>query len=237
MQSHYGCDLGAGALTRELSQRLSSSAICAHYSRIVIDCNRQLDDESLFLPRADGAAVAANRSLTANDRQNRIDSIYVPFHVEVESRLAAMAEQHRSLLYVAIHSFTPQLAGVARPWDAGVMWDIDDRVALGVADALDAGGALHIGRNEPYSGQAVQDFSVDFHAERQGFANISIEVRQDHLLTSEGIAFWADCLAEALQPYVASPPARLVGFETHEFMTEPSTFVAMANRWGVQRAS
>ncbi|MEM6818007.1 MAG: N-formylglutamate amidohydrolase [Pseudomonadota bacterium] len=240
MRTHYGSDLGSRALTMALAERLTTPAICAHYSRIVIDCNRRLDDPTLFLPSADGVSVAANHSITASDRELRVRGIYAPLHALVESQLETLAQRTHDLLYVAVHSFTPQLGDDPRPWDAGVMWDVDDRVALGAADILRRENGLHIGLNEPYSGRAIQDFSVDFHAERQGFANISIEIRQDHLSDASGVERWADRLAGALEPFIDSPPSRLATATeggAPRFATNAVEFLETAGTWGVQRAS
>ncbi|MEL7312148.1 MAG: N-formylglutamate amidohydrolase [Pseudomonadota bacterium] len=240
MSTHYGSDLGSRALTIALAERLAAPALCAHYSRIVIDCNRRLDDPTLFLPEADGLAVTANHALSTRDRHHRVHEIYAPWHAAVESALQAQCAISTDLLYVAVHSFTPVLNGRQRPWDAGLMWDVDDRVATEVGRHLKKNSGLTIGMNEPYSGKAIQDFSIDFHAERQGFSNISIEVRQDHLATDAGVQAWADRLAAALRPFVQSPPARLATATESApptFATDPGDFLETAGQWGVQRAS
>ncbi|MEL6366640.1 MAG: N-formylglutamate amidohydrolase [Pseudomonadota bacterium] len=239
MRTHYGSDLGSRALTVALAERLATPAVCAHYSRVVIDCNRRLDDPTLFLPIADGVSVTANHGVTAADRDLRVRGIYAPLHTLVESQLETMAQRETDVLYVAVHSFTPQLGEHTRPWDAGVMWDVDDRVALAAADTLRRENGIHVGLNEPYSGRAIQDFSVDFHAERQGFANISIEIRQDHLANASGVQRWADRLARALEPFVDSPPPRLSAATegAPRFATNTVDFLETAGTWGVQRAS
>ncbi|MEO0364243.1 MAG: N-formylglutamate amidohydrolase [Pseudomonadota bacterium] len=240
LSTHYGSDLGSRALTLALAERLNAPALCARYSRIVIDCNRRLDDPTLFLPEADGLVVAANHSVAVQDRHDRVHGIYAPWHATVERILEQRHEAVSNLLYVAVHSFTPTLNGHLRPWDAGLMWDLDDRVALGVGKSLQAESGLTVGMNEPYSGKAIQDFSIDFHAERQGFSNISIEVRQDHLATANGVEAWADRLAKALRPFVSAAPLRLAAAtdgQSPSFATEAAQFLDAAGKWGVQRAS
>ena len=35
---------------------------------------------------------------------------------------------------VSIHSFTPEMKGVKRPWEIGILWDRDDRFAKPLLD-------------------------------------------------------------------------------------------------------
>ena len=58
---------------------------------------------------------------------------------------------------VAIHSFTPRLRGrPPRPWQIGMLWHHDGRIALPLIARL-RGEGLCVGDNEPYSGQLEGD--------------------------------------------------------------------------------
>ncbi|MEN7342797.1 MAG: N-formylglutamate amidohydrolase [Pseudomonadota bacterium] len=200
METHFGSDIGAGALLQRLSELLDVPAIAANYSRIVIDCNRRLSDPTLILSHAEDEVVGANDALADEDVGARIEAIYAPFHATVEAALDAIRARGQLPVYIALHSFTPLFAGEQRPWDIGIMWDQDGRVAQPLMAALAAAGDITVGDNLPYSGREVQDFSVDFHAERKGYPCVAIEVRQDHLSTPEGIEHWSQRLAKALAP-------------------------------------
>lgn len=202
MRTHYGCDIGTDALTRQLAEALEARAVVAKYSRIVIDCNRRLDDPTLLLADTELGPVPANMNLTEAEREARISEIFVPFHAAVAREIHSFTQAGVSPVYVAIHSFTPRLTGSPRPWDMGVMWDADPRLAQRLHEALHTEPGLLIGDNEPYSGKYAADFSVDFHAERQGLANVAIEIRQDHLQSDEGVSTWAVRLAGALDELV-----------------------------------
>ncbi len=234
MATHYACDIGSLGLVTGLANRLNARAVVANYSRIVIDCNRRLEDPTLLLPVADGEPVAANTGLTRAEFDSRVESIYAPFHAEVERQMRSLTSSVASPVYIAIHSFTPLHTGTHRPWDMGVMWDVDDRLALRLCDSVSAEASLKVGANEPYSGKNVADFSVDYHAERNGFANVAIEVRQDHLLTDDGIALWIDRLADALAPLVTAPDLtqpRQVTEPLPEFVQESVRFSKAAKEW------
>lgn len=201
---HLGSDIGAGQLTRSLAERQGATAVLQQYSRLVIDCNRQLLDPGAFLEFGDGVVIPGNRNLDAAQRQARADEIYWPYHQaidrEVERLTAAVAKP--SLL--AIHSFTPVLNGVFRPWQIGILWDSDDRVAIPLIQKLRELG-LTVGDNEPYSGKALQDFTIDNHAEPPELPHVGIEIRQDLIDHDAGIK----AMADVFHPVIESIQAQL----------------------------
>ena len=104
---------------------------------------------------------------------------------------------------ISLHSFTPHQHGLARPWDVGVLWDTDARLALPLMARLRSGGDIRVGDNEPYSGRHPADFTVDHHAESLGLACAGVEIRQDLVANSQGRAAWANRLERALEPVLA----------------------------------
>ena len=77
--------------------------------------------------------------------------------------------------------------GESRPWEIGILWDKDMSLRdIFLRDFRGAG--FHVGDNEPYSGKAPADFTVDHHAEEQELPHIGIEIRQDLIQDAAGIA-------------------------------------------------
>ena len=68
---HLAWDIGAGALTEALAERLQATAVLQQYSRMVVDCNRQLLDPGAFLEFGDGVIINGNRNLRYEDKQAR----------------------------------------------------------------------------------------------------------------------------------------------------------------------
>ena len=66
--------------------------------------------------------------------------------------------------------------------------------------ALRIQGRGLIGDNEPYSGRLPADYTLHRHGAARGLPHVSVEVRQDGLLTPAGVLQWADGLASALRP-------------------------------------
>lgn len=197
LAQHIAVDIGAADLTRALAVRLQVPAVLSAYSRLVVDCNRHLDDPSAFAEASDGVLVPGNRNLSAVQRKARADALYWPYHAAIGRALGRLGPQPG---IVAIHSFTPQIGGFERPWHVGVLWDVDDRLAAPLLAALRSEPALCVGDNEPYSGRHPSGYTIGAHAGDRGLLHVSIEVRQDLLGTSGGIQGWAALLASVLRP-------------------------------------
>ena len=68
---HLAIDIGAGKLTESLAKSLGVTAVIAQYSRLVVDCNRQLMDPGAFLEYGDGILVPGNRNLSQKEKDLR----------------------------------------------------------------------------------------------------------------------------------------------------------------------
>jgi predicted N-formylglutamate amidohydrolase len=200
---HIAWDIGAGGLARSLGDRLDATVVLAGYSRLVIDCNRRLDDPSCFAMLADGDRVTGNEGLTEADKQARAVACHEPYHQAISIRLQEFRRRGIVPALIAIHSFTPHFAGRSRPWHVGVLWDQDGRIALPLLDRLRSEPGLVVGDNEPYSGRHSADYSIERHAESAGLAHVCIEIRQDELTNAAGIARWSEILYRALHDILA----------------------------------
>ena len=195
---HIAWDIGAAELTRGLATALDAPAVLCPWSRLVVDCNRRPADPSAFPEVSDRTVVPGNVSMTAEDREWRIRAIHTPYHAAIDAALDAMIGRGVTPAFVAVHSFTPLLGEIARPWHVGVLWDRDERLPRPVLAALRAVEGLHVGDNEPYSGRHPTDYTLHAHAAVRGLPCLGFEVRQDLLGTPAGIAYWTQTLSTAL---------------------------------------
>ena len=201
---HLAVDIGAGPLTERLAASLGVTAVLAQYSRLVMDCNRQLMDPGAFLQFGDGILVPGNRNLHQADKDLRAKTLYWPYHDAVDQQIKRLSKLGPPPAFIAIHSFSPVMNGEARPWEMGVLWDTDTRLRDIFLDDLSAAGFI-VGDNEPYSGKAPQDFSIDHHAEAVGLPHLGLEVRQDLIDDEAGV----DRIASVLHGIIESIPKRL----------------------------
>lgn len=202
---HIAWDIGAAELTRALAHRLAAPAVLAGYSRLVIDCNRRLEDPTCFAAVSDGQRVPGNEDLDDAERRRRAAACYEPYHKAIAAHLHAEQRRGRVPALIAVHSFTPVYGRQARPWNVGILWDKDPRLAVPLLERLRAEPGLVVGDNEPYSGRHPADYTIDRHAESAGLPHVCIEVRQDELLTPAGVARWAEVLGRTLADVLARP--------------------------------
>ncbi len=194
MARHIAWDPGAAGVTLALAGMLDAPAILSDFSRLVIDPNRGEDDPTLIMQLYDGTIIPANRHVDAAERERRLDAFYRPYHEAIER----LASRRDDTVYVAIHSYTPQLRGrEPRPWHIGILYGRDDRLARPLIRRLEAEPDLCVGENEPYGGHLDGD-SVDRHAITPGRPNVLIEIRNDLIETDRQQHDWATRLAPIL---------------------------------------
>ncbi len=205
MRRHIAWDIGAAEVARGLAQRFDAPLRATGYSRLVIDCNRALDDPSSIPEVSDGVAVPGNRGLGPAEVERRREALFRPYHRAIAAALARFRERGQVPGLVSIHSFTPVFDGVERPWHVGILWDQDPRVAVPLIEALGRQAGLVVGDNQPYSAREPRGYTVTAHAQSQGYPHVAIEIRQDLIDTHHGAAEWTARLAQALAPILADP--------------------------------
>jgi len=206
LSAHIAVDIGAAAVTRLLAERLGASAILARWSRLVIDLNRDPEDFTSIREISDGVLVPGNRDLTPAERARRRTEIFDPYHQAVAAWIRARAAGGQAPAIVSLHSFTPELGGVARGWHAGVLTNRDrrlGRLALETLAGLDP--TLVLGDNKPYSGLSDYGYSIETHALPAGLPNLLLEIRQDLITDADGQRRWAGLVEKVLARALAAP--------------------------------
>lgn len=206
---HIAYDIGAASATEALAAALGAPALLTTYSRLLIDPNRGAEDPTLVMRISDGAVVPGNARIDAAEIDARRRRYWQPYHDAIEARLAAMMGTGVVPAVVSMHSFTPAMKGVARPWHIGLLWDNDPRLSQPLLEALAREADLQppgekIGDNEPYDGALPGDI-IDMHATRHGLANVLIEVRQDLMADETTARAWGERLARLLGPILRRP--------------------------------
>ena len=202
---HIGWDIGAGAVTRDLARLLDAPAILTGYSRLVIDCNRDLEDPTSIPAVSDGIAVPGNRDLDAAQRARRVETLFRPYHAAIERTVDGFIGRGVHPAVFSIHSFTPSMNGIARPWHIGVLWNRDPRIPVPLMAALRREHGLVVGDNEPYSAREPAGYTVRTHAENRGLPHMAVEIRQDLIADAAGTREWGERLARVLTPILEDP--------------------------------
>lgn len=209
MERHIAYDLGAEALAQQLSVALDAPLVVQRYSRLVIDCNRPLSAPDAIPETSDGTCVPGNRGLTAEQRRQRYDEIHAPFHEAVARIIDQRLVAGRKTALVAIHSFTPRLAGgTPRACHLGVLYNRDARLADAIiAAALQLTGSARVVRNAPYAVDDASDYTIPVHGEGRGIPHALLEVRNDLIQDDEGLRDWTDRLDRLLTEALAKVKA------------------------------
>jgi len=197
LASHIAWDIGAADVVRELARLLDAPAVLSRTSRLVVDANRRPGTGSLIPEEVDGSVVPGNLGLSEADRDRRVERFHHPYHRAIAERLEAMGSDGSVPTVVSIHSFTPVMNGMERPWQIGILSGVDRRLSLHLISHLRAEG-LVVGDNEPYSGSDVYGYTVNQHAESTGLPNVTVELRQDLIATPHSVVDWAERLARTL---------------------------------------
>ena len=196
LETHIAWDPGALPIARRLSVTLDAPLLWPDVSRLVIDCNRDLGARSLIVTESEGRPVPANVGLSEGSR--RVELIHAPYHAAIDACLKRRLAAGRPTMLIAIHSFTPIYLGKSRPWQIGIVFGEDRRLADLLVDELKTDPALSVGINEPYSPADQVYYTVERHAGPLGLPAAMIEIRNNEIGDDAGQRSWADQLAKIL---------------------------------------
>lgn len=195
MERHIAWDIGVAGLGRRLADLLDATFIAQSVSRLVIDCNRDPSRPDAICEVSDGTAIPGNVGLTAAARAQRVEAIFTPYHTAIAAELD---DRPRAPVVVALHSFTPRMNGVDRPWLFGVLHMGNSAFSRAMLARLRAEpDRPEVGDNQPYEMDNI-DFTVPHHAIGRGLDYLELEVRQDLIADEKGQAAVADRLARLL---------------------------------------
>ena len=205
LDQHIAWDIGIAGLGRRLAHSLDAPFFVTGYSRLVIDCNRQLNDPTSIPQESDGVRVPGNRGLSADHRRQRQQEIFQPYHDALSDEIRGRVAAGRVPVVISLHSFTPVMNGFQRPWHVGVLWNKDARMPVPLMRRLADEPDLVVGDNEPYSGRDGHGYSIKAHAEALGLAHALLEIRQDLIADDSGQEKWAGILHRVLKDVLANP--------------------------------
>lgn len=176
LESHLGYDPGALSMARTLAIALEAPLVFSTVSRLVVDLNRSMGHPRLFSPETASASAELRRLILATH--------YRPYRATVERLVAEAVACRGRAIHVSSHSFTPELDGVERTADVGLLYDParDTESALCARWKILLTGRstdLRVRRNYPYKGTG--DGLTSYLRRRfsdGAYAGIELEVNQ-----------------------------------------------------------
>ena len=205
---HIAYDIGIAGVAEELARALDAHLIAQRYSRLVIDCNRPPEVASAIPRLSESTVIPGNEALSREAMEARRREIFEPYHRRIDAVISRRLHDRAPTVLVALHSFTPVYAGVARPWHIGTLYRRDTALPPLLLKALRAEGDLVVGDNEPYAVSEQTDYTIPVHGEARGLINSGIEIRQDLIAEESGQRQWAERLARILPGIEAALRAR-----------------------------
>lgn len=195
---HIAWDIGAAGVTETLSDFFCAPAAFSAHSRLVVDCNRHPDAADLIPEISDGLVIPGNLNLSADQRRERIERYFHPYHDAIESILREREARGIESTIVSVHSMTPSLNGIDRPWQISFSSYLDRSLIEPLIAALRGSGDITVGDNQPYDLDPAMDYSVPFHALRRNLPHVQVEFRQDEIAEPYMQRDWALRFARVL---------------------------------------
>ena len=181
--SHRGWDPGALECAIRLADNLHAPLIKGDCSRLLIDLNRSLHHQQVF--------SEFTRALLKTERLALINSIYHPYHTQLQQTIARCIAKCGFALHLSIHSFTPVMNGNRRDADIGLLYDPRRQYEAALASRLkeclqNLDRNLKIRRNYPYRGIAdgATSHYRKFFADKK-YAGLEIEINQRYPLGND----------------------------------------------------
>jgi predicted N-formylglutamate amidohydrolase len=192
---HIAWDIGIAGVANALSKHLDAHLVAQPYSRLVIDCNRPPDAASSIPRISESTVIPGNEGLARDAAEARRRQVFDPYHRRIREVIDHRLRHGIPTVLVALHSFTPVYAGIARPWHVGTLYQRDTGLPPLLLGGLRAQGDLVVGDNEPYAVSDETDYTIPVHGEARGLMNTGIEIRQDLIADETGQQQWAERLA------------------------------------------
>ncbi len=176
---HEGFDAGALTLARDMAEATGATLFHSKITRLLVDLNRSIGHPQLF--------SAITRKLKPAARQNILNGHYRPYRAAIEAHVKSAIEAGGCVVHIASHSFSPELKGVVRDFDIGLLYDPKREGEVALADAWQAALLAHapnlkVRRNAPYKG-ASDGLTAALRKQFGGdaYIGIELEVNQKHV--------------------------------------------------------
>lgn len=114
LASHRGWDLGALELFKTMHSESTSYSIFSETSRLLVDLNRSLNRRTLF--------SEFTKKLSKEEKEEILHQFYHPFRNAFGKSAQKVIEKGNQIFHVSVHSFTPELNGVVRNADIGLLY-------------------------------------------------------------------------------------------------------------------
>lgn len=197
LERHIAWDAGARGVALALADKLGCPAVLGGTSRLLIDLNRGINDADSILIESDFTFIPGNFAIDEAERALRVRLFHDPYHAHIDAHLDALLAAGIRPTLVSVHSFSPVMGGIARPWPIGVLWK---RVREPVAPLMEwfAAQGHRVGDNQPYDARILLGWTLEHHACRRDLPHVLFEIRSDGIESPEDEQAWGTLLHRAI---------------------------------------
>ncbi len=207
MSHHIAFDPGVFEVAEGLAKKDGFAAICARWSRLLVDLNRLEDDPAVLPMTSDGYIIPGNE-LDEEQKKDRLTR----FHRSYHQKAADLIAENRPKLLINLHSFTPVLSSAPdekRPWHVGILYGKQSAPSKRVIEILADYDEWVIGDQLPYSGEHFNN-TMNRHAEPNEIPYIGVEMRQDMIADEEGQQIYIERIEQSARKIVAELASGLI---------------------------
>ena len=197
LQTHWGLDIGARTVAREIIRQTGSSGIFARFSRLVCDPNREPENPLLIRCAVEGAVLSFNQTLSIEEVDRRLETYHAPYHDALDRAVADRQGQPGDMMLLSVHTFTPVFGDEVRSMDIGVLFHPYEGIARRLAQEIRAEG-FKVAMNEPYSAQNGLMYSASLHGMSHNAVHLELELNQKLLRTTAEARKMGSALVRAL---------------------------------------
>jgi predicted N-formylglutamate amidohydrolase len=179
LNSHRGFDPGALPMARALAALLAAPLVASTTSRLLVDLNRSAGHPHLYSP--------ATRQAPAELRRQILDRYYRPYRRKAGTLIGQAVDAGRRVIHISCHSFTPELDGVVRNADIGLLYHPARSGEVELCKRWQASlkvsvPDLVVRRNYPYEGRN-DGFTTELRRRLppEAYVGIELEISQKHV--------------------------------------------------------
>ena len=200
--SHKAYDPGIQDLAINLSNKFDSHLVLGEYSRLMIDCNRDINDPTLISVISDRKLISGNKKISKQEQIYRINKIYRPYHDKINKKIL----EKKINVIISLHSFNPIFKGRKRFLKYGILSNEDRRLSDLIIEELKKKKNF-VGDNEPYRGSLIGD-TLYKHALKKGIYHSLIEIRNDLLSNVKKIDQVSNLMYRVINNSIKSLPIK-----------------------------
>lgn len=195
LASHRGWDIGALEVAKTLSESLNVELHYATTSRLLVELNRSLHHPHLF--------SQISKPLPRKKKSEILDAHYFLYRNRLMTAIEKEINNKKEVLHLSVHSFTPELAGIIRSTDIGLLFDplrkSEKKFCKKWKAEIKQSSILKVRYNYPYKGTAdgfTTFLRKQFH---ENYRGIELEINQQLLMNSESKDFVINTLISSLK--------------------------------------